>query len=214
MKLDLKKILFLFSVFLILTGSNCYKNKTEKPGTLVTPPIPVEQNWPNFSECQFYKIRSLIINCHEKYKFFSQTIEDRKAIIASLCMQQAFSTVLGINFSPSLPPQGNAGDSGFRWWFRWGSIRKGTLPPSPLHPVEHAYYDLLNAFKRSLDANRLNICLGGNYSFDGPTIINTSLEMINLGSLDSETFIKCYREQLDLYGSKKACTFLTAPQSL
>lgn len=207
--------LFFFSVFLILTTIHCDRFLFWEDDS----PVPANPGQLNpgstlSAECQFYKIQSLIVDCYANNRFFTEAIEERKNIIASLCAKQAFSTVWGTNFTPSLPSEKNAGNNGFRWGFVWGSIQKGNPPPSHLHPLELSYYNLLITFKYSVDAHQLNACLGGNYHFDGPTIIDTSRNMINLGMLESETFVKCYKEQLNQYRVKHSCATLTAPQNL
>ena len=226
MKLDLKKtLLFFYSCVLILTTVHCDLLKFLRGDDSTTPPPtsstqprgdgsttpPASPTQPNLGvfaleQCQFYKIQSLIINCHESKGFFTEKIPDRKNIIASVCARQAFASVWGANFNPSsltYNPE-NKETPGFRWSFTWGNIHAGNIPFPP-NSLELRYLNLLNHFKNSLDAGQLNICLGGNYHGDGPTIINTSFHAIVLQLLKAETFIKCYREQLNLYSLKNKC---------
>ena len=78
--------------------------------------------------------------------------------------------------------------------------------PFPPGPVEQAYFQALNHFRLSVDAQQMNLCLGGNYHGDGPTIVKTGFEMAHLGFLQPKIFIKCYREQLELYRVKQSCS--------
>ncbi len=156
--------------------------------------------------CQFYKAQSLIINCHERRGFFKAKIKQQKDTIAVLCAKKAFASVWGANVHPS--PQTYSGapaeSANFNWWFVWGNLQAGSPPSSP-GPVEGKYLRLLNQFKSSLDTGRMNSCLGGNYPFDGPTIIKTSFNMMNLDMLEPKVFTKCYKEQLELYRAKNSC---------
>ena len=199
--------------FLVLTGLSCEEGNEHEHIYEYTPPsTPIGHQETHFDGCKFYKVQSLIIDCHEDRGFFTEQIGQRKDITATICAKQAFSKVFGVSFNPSLPAQENSEDDGFRWWFILGNIQLGDLPPSPPHPLEIRYSHFLNYFKNSLDAEQLNQCLGGNYPLTGPVIIKTALEMIKLDMLEPETFVKCYREQLEQYGIK-ACNAVITPQN-
>ena len=175
------------------------------------PPRPPQQDYPGSSateQCQFYKVQSLIINCHESKGYLKAKIKQQKDTIASVCAKQAFQSVWKKGFNPSsyaYNPE-NTETQNFQWEINLGIKQYGNIP-SPPNPLEMKYLNLLNQFKNSLDAGQLNSCLGGNYPFDGPTIIKTSIRMINLGMLEPETFIKCYKEQLELHRVKNNCSF-------
>ena len=211
----LKTILILSLVLMNLQCRNKSKFKNiEKPAAPLDSPSQKKQKPPaktvSVEECDFYKIQSTIINCHEQRNFFGQTLPERKNIVASLCLKQAFSSVWGVNFNPSpyiYDPE-SVKNTNFHWQFSFGNIQKGSPTAFPPNSLELKYQTLLNQFKSSIDANQMNQCLGGNYPFaDGPTIINTSLQMTNIGSLEPETFIRCYREQLEIYKAQKSCPF-------
>jgi len=157
--------------------------------------------------CQFYKIQSLIINCHESKGYFKAKIEQQKDTIASLCAREAFSAVWNKNFNPStyIYDPGNMKTQNFQWEVNWRNKQAGNIPRPP-NSLELKYLNLLNRFKQSLDAGQLNSCLGGNYPFSGPVITETSFHMIDLGMLEPETFVKCYRQQLELYRTKNNCS--------
>ena len=198
----LKKIFSLCFFLFFLISSQCGKSKTQP----LPVPVPNLQTSPSFvTKCQFYKIQSSIMSCHKDKGFFTESIEQRKNIIASLCAKQAFLEVQGVSINPSLP-QSRENDS-FQWWFVLGNKQWGNLPSYHLpHPLELEYQKQLAVFKNSLSLGQFNACLGGNYPFDGPTIISTGINMVKLGLLETETFLRCYREQLDLYKTKNACT--------
>lgn len=202
---------FLFIFLILITGLNC-ENTDDR--VYIPPPThpPPGQHLPHMDGCQFYKVQSLIINCYEEQGFFTK-IGEQRDIIASVCISPAFLQVFGVSINPSLPQQGNNEDSWFRWWFVFGNIRAGNPPPSyPPHPLEIGYVNFLNQFQNSLDAGRLNQCLGGNYPFPGPEIINTAHEMIKLSMLEAETFVRCYREQMEQYGIR-VCNATVTPQN-
>ena len=202
-------------LFLLICLVNIQCNKRELFGGLgkpVNPSLPpVEETKPvSIEECNFYKLESAIINCYEQRNYFDEGIESRKNIIGSVCLQQAFSTVWGANFNPSpyvYNPE-SVKNTNFHWQFSWGNIQKGSPTAFPPNSIELKYLTLLNQFQVGIDSNQMNDCLGGNYHYDGLTMIRTSLQMIGLNLLDSETFIECYREQLERYREQKFCPAL------
>ena len=209
MKLSKKTFKVTFICFFSLINTQC-SNKPKFQNVKVPVPAPA-QTTPTtvvLENCQFYKAQSLIINCYERYNFFEQGLADRKNITASVCAKQAFSQVWGANFSPSpyIYNPSAVKNTNFHWFFGFGNIQKGSPTAFPPNSLELKYQNLLNQFKISLDTNQMNQCLGGNYPFDGPTIISTSEQMIKLGNLEPKIFIKCYREQLEIYRVKKGCS--------
>ena len=193
---------------LILVSTQCNDPKFQGVGVPVTPSPQPQPNPVALSACQFYKAQSLILNCHEKHNFFTQAIQKQKNVIASICAKRAFSTVWGAYFNPSpyVYDAESVKNTNFHWSFGFGNIQKGSPSAFPPNSLELKYLHLLNQFKNSLDANQMNQCLGGNYPYDGPTIIKTSFKMIKLKFLEPETFILCYREQLERYRAQKACS--------
>ena len=177
-----KKILFLCSSFLILTVIHCDRRYYRRP--LLFPP-------PNSNPIPSPYPDSIGGQC-QFYKVQSLIINcQEKHNFFSLKVQQQQDIVMSSCANEAFTAV-------------WG--------PGAGHTAQYIYTSLLNAFKNSLDAGQLNTCLGGNYPFNGPLIIDTAIDMIGLNMLEPETFIKCYREQLELYREKYACTILTSPQ--
>ena len=203
-----KKILKITVVCLFTSiNAQCGKSKFQNVGGPVTLPPQTSPSPASLEECKFYKAQSLILNCKAQYNFFTEKIQERKNTITSICLKQAFLSVWGANFNPSpyiYDPEGTQ-NTNFHWHFGFGNIQKGSPTVFPPNSLELRYANLLNQFNSSLDTNRMNQCLGGNYPFDGPTIINTGEQMINLELLEPETFMSCYREQLEIYRAKKTC---------
>ena len=200
---------FILSVVMLLVNVQCDRTRFKGLGSPVETP-PGQTSVASVEECNFYKLESAIINCYEQGNFFDEAIEKRKNIVGSACLQKAFSAVWGANFNPSpyvYNPE-SVKNTNFNWHFSFGNIQKGSPTAFPPNSIEFKYLNLLNQFQSSLDVNQMNQCLGGNYPFDGPTIIRTSHEMIKLKLLESDTFIKCYREQLERYREQKACPIL------
>ena len=199
------KITAILSLFLINVQCDIWKSRR---GNVIALP-PTSASALSIEACQFYKIETAIINCFEQRNYFKQTLSERKNIIGSVCFKQAFSGVWGANFNPSpyvYNPE-SVKNTNFHWHFHLGNIQKGSPSAFPPNSVELKYLNLLNQFKSSLNATQMNQCLGGNYPYDGHTIIKTSSEMINLEMLEPEVFIRCYREQLELYKGQQACSF-------
>ena len=209
------KILFILILFLALNMIHCDKlwgNGDPTSGT--SPPSQ------SINSCQLYRIQSYIIDCHKKSKYFNPVSEQekediapedlrsmeekRKKIIEIACAQQAFSTILGINAAPSSTRENSENDI-LHWRFTIGNKVMGNMPFPP-SPVERFYHHALTQFKRSIDTQQMNSCLGGNYSGDGPTMVKTSFEAVHLGFLEPEVFRKCYRQQLELYRAKHSCS--------
>ncbi len=193
------KNIFLYALLTILTASHCQKTKAPNPN----PHHQTTSHSPR--ACQFYRIQSLIINCHAKYNFFGH-VGKQQNTIGTGCAKQAFSSVWGTNFTPTAHTN-NRETSGLHWWFQLGNIQKTNLPQPP-HYLEIEYQNLQRAFYGYVDANRLNTCLGGNYPFNVEVIISTSFEMIKLGNLTPATFTKCYRNELELYRKTNFCPAL------
>ena len=193
---------------LILANTHCDDPKFQGLEVPVTPPPQQQTNSVALEACQFYKAESLILNCYEEYDFFTVVTQQRKNIIASICARKAFVAVWGAHFQPSpyVYDAENAKNTNFHWWFGFGKIQKGSPSAFPPNSLELKYLHLLGQFKNSLDANQMNQCLGGNYPYDGPKIIKTSLDMIKLNLLEPQTFILCYRNQLERYKTQNACS--------
>ena len=203
----MKQTTLKLTVICLLTNVQCSKSRFQGIGVGHVTPPPQQTGLVSAGECDFYKIESAIINCKEQRKFFKQTLPERKNIVSSSCLKQAFSSVWGANFNPSpyiYDPE-SVKNTNFHWSFSFGNIQKGSPSAFPPNSLELKYAGLSSQFQNSLDRNQMNQCLGGNYNFDGPTIINTSLNMITLGLLEPETFIRCYREQLEMYKAKRSC---------
>ena len=199
-----------FIVFLALINIQC-KNKVvlENLGTPSSPQTQTQAQASSPEKCDFYKIETLLVNCYDQKEFFKQTTQERQNIIASYCFKQAFSSVWGVQFNPSpytYNPE-SVQNTFFHWRFDFGNIQKGSPSAFPPNSLELRYQTLLNQFQSSLDTNRMNQCLGGNYPFSGPVIIRTSHELIKQNILEPETFSRCYKEQLDTYGVKNNCSF-------
>ena len=196
-------------VFLAVINIQCNKNRFKNVGPPGDTPPQTQTQPVNQAVCDFYKIETLLLNCYEKYSFFTQITQERRNIIASACFKHAFVSVWGVNFNPSpyiYDPEA-VQNTNFHWRFSWGNIQKGS--PSAFLPnsLELKYQSLLNQFLHSLDTAQMNQCLGGNYPFVGPTIISTSYKMISLKMLEPETFINCYRTRLETYGLQNNCSF-------
>ena len=200
-----------FLGFLATINLQCNKKSSfHNIGVPVTvPPLQTPVQAVGSSDCDFYKIETLLSNCYAEKSFFNQITQNQKNIIASYCFKQAFSSVWGAHFNPSPYTYDPASvqNTNFHWRFDFGNIQKGSPSAFPPNSLELRYQTLLNQFLNSLDSQRMNQCLGGNYSFySGSTIIRTSHEMIKLKQLEPETFIRCYKEQVDTYGLKKNCS--------
>ena len=200
---------FILSVVMLLVNVHCDRTRFKGLGGPVGTPS-AQTSVASVEECNFYKLESAIINCYEQGNYFDEPTESRKNIIGSACLQKSFSSVWEASFNPSpyvYNPE-SVKNTNFNWQFSWGNIQKGSPTAFPPNSVEIKYLNLLNQFRSSLDVNQMNQCLGGNYPFDGPTMIRTGLEMIKLDLLESDTFIECYREQLERYREQKACPSL------
>jgi len=196
----LKKLLFLLFFFLIF--SQC-DEKSVSSGDTGTP---IETRVEDPGACHFFRTQSLMMDCFGSRGFFLEQDANKKQTIFQLCLKEAFYIIYGQVITPIAPimrPKQNS--SGFNWWFVWGNFQVGNPPVEIMHPIEQNHYFFLDQFKKSIDAQSFSLCLGVENIYTAQNLITASERFILQARIQPMDFIKCYKQQLEVYASKNVC---------
>ena len=211
----LKQCFFLVAFIFILTAGNCDKTNVEPTDLSQSDLGATGQIFTGSSECQFYKAETLITDCYRERGFFTASAGDAKNTIRHTCLKEVFQSVWGVYVPYTTLDNDGKNNNVVNWWVQFpdGQTR-GNLDPAP-HPIEQTYRQQLIAFEATVNVPIFQLCLGnlrGIYLKISDIMIASRL-LISSGQTTSEELVRCYKEQLDLYGKAKACITSTSSKT-